>query len=136
MAFGIGAGIFFGHLPSCESERRTRYHLPHLARAIFSRVCKRLGVKMESRKFSTPEKAQMALDDVIGKGIPVGMQSSVYYLPYFLLPTGSTSMHTTLVVFGKEGRDYLVSDPVMDTVTKIDPESLAQARFAKRFPGT
>ncbi len=134
MAFGIGAGIFFGHLPfvKVNGVPGTTYRI--WPGAIFSRVCKRLGVKMESRKFSTPEKAQTALDDVIGKGIPVGMQSSVYYLPYFPASYRFHFNAHNLVVFGKEGSDYLVSDPVMDTVTKIDPDSLAQARFAKGFP--
>ena len=134
MAFGIGAGIFFGHLPMVKVNGvpGTTYRI--WPGAIFSRVCKRLGVKMESHKFSKPEKAMQALDDVIEKGIPVGMLSSVYYLPYFPESYRFHFNAHNLVVFGKQGRDYLVSDPVMDTTTVIDPESLAQARFAKGFP--
>ncbi|AWO00737.1 peptidase [Chitinophaga alhagiae] len=134
MAFGIGAGIFFGHLPfvKVNGVPGTTYRI--WPGAIFSRVCKRLGVKMESRKFSSPAKARQALEEVIAKGIPVGMQSSVYYLPYFPASYRFHFNAHNLVVFGKENGHYLVSDPIMDTVTQIDPESLEQARFAKGFP--
>lgn len=134
MAFGIGAGIFFGHLPfvKVNGVPGTTYRI--WPGAIFARVCKRLGVKMESRKFSSPEKAKQALDEMVAKGIPVGMQSSVYYLPYFPASYRFHFNAHNLVVYGKQGENYLVSDPIMETTTEIDPESLEQARFAKGFP--
>ncbi|MGX5817796.1 BtrH N-terminal domain-containing protein [Chitinophaga lutea] len=134
MAFGIGAGIFFGHLPMVKVNGvpGTTYRI--WPGAIFSRVCKRLGVKMHAEKFRSSGKAMAALDAVIAKGTPVGMLSSVYYLPYFPPSYRFHFNAHNLVVFGKEGENYLVSDPVMDTVTQIDPESLVQARFAKGFP--
>lgn len=134
MAFGIGAGIFFGHLPfvKVNGVPGTTYRI--WPGAIFSRVCKRLGVKMESRKFGSPDKAMQALDEMIAKGIPVGMQSSVYYLPYFPPSYRFHFNAHNLVVYGKNGGDYLVSDPIMETVTTIDRENLIQARFAKGFP--
>lgn len=134
MAFGIGAGIFFAHLPfiKVNGVPGTTYRI--WPGAIFQRVCKRLGVKMETQKFSNPDKAMSELDAVIGRGIPVGMLSSVYFLPYFPPSYRFHFNAHNLVVFGKDGSDYLVSDPVMDTITRIDPESLVQARFAKGFP--
>lgn len=134
MAFGIGAGIFFGHLPfvKVNGVPGTTYRI--WPGAIFQRVCKRLGVKMESEKFSTPEKGMLALDKAVAAGIPVGLQSSVYYLPYFPPSYRFHFNAHNLVVYGKQEDQYLVSDPVMDTVTTIDPESLSQARFAKGFP--
>ncbi|RFS24650.1 DUF4872 domain-containing protein [Chitinophaga silvatica] len=134
MAFGIGAGIFFGHLPfvKVNGVPGTTYRI--WPGAIFQRVCKRLGVKMEAEKFSTPEKGMQALDKVIAEGVPVGLLSSVYYLPYFPPSYRFHFNAHNLVVYGKEDGQYLVSDPVMETVTTIDPESLAQARFAKGFP--
>ena len=134
MAFGIGAGIFFGHLPfvKVNGVPGTTYRI--WPGAIFSRVCKRLGVKMESHKFGSPDKAMQALDEVIAKGIPVGMQSSVYYLPYFPASYRFHFNAHNLVVYGKENGHYMVSDPIMDTVTTIDHENLVQARFAKGFP--
>ncbi|MBV8255639.1 MAG: BtrH N-terminal domain-containing protein [Chitinophaga sp.] len=134
MAFGIGAGLFFGHLPfvKVNGVPGTTYRI--WPGAIFQRVCSRLGVKMTAQKFSSPEKGMLALDETIAAGIPVGLQSSVYYLPYFPASYRFHFNAHNLVVYGKKDRNYLVSDPVMDTVTEIDPESLIQARFAKGFP--
>jgi hypothetical protein len=134
MAFGIGAGIFFGHLPfvKVNGVPGTTYRI--WPGAIFQRVCKRLGIKMEIERFSSPEKGMEALDKIIGEGVPVGLLSSVYYLPYFPPSYRFHFNAHNLVVYGKEDGQYLVSDPVMETLTTIDPESLAQARFAKGFP--
>ncbi|WP_217601751.1 BtrH N-terminal domain-containing protein [Chitinophaga sp. GbtcB8] len=134
MAFGIGAGIFFGHLPfvKVNGVPGTTYRI--WPGAIFQRVCSRLGVKMQSQKFSSPEKAMQALDRVIGEGIPVGVLSSVYYLPYFPPAYRFHFNAHNLVIYGKNGDNYQVSDPIMDVVTEIDPKSLAEARFAKGFP--
>ncbi|HEU4551797.1 MAG TPA: BtrH N-terminal domain-containing protein [Chitinophaga sp.] len=134
MAFGIGAGIFFGHLPfvKVNGVPGTTYRI--WPGAIFQRVCSRLGVKMQSQKFSSPEKAQQELDRVISRGIPVGVLSSVYYLPYFPPAYRFHFNAHNLVIYGKNGNNYQVSDPIMDTVTEIDPKSLAEARFAKGFP--
>jgi len=134
MAFGIGAGIFFGHLPfvKVNGVPGTTYRI--WPGAIFQRVCSRLGVKMQSQKFSSPEKAMQELDRVIGEGIPVGVLSSVYYLPYFPPAYRFHFNAHNLVIYGKNGDNYQVSDPIMDVVTEIDPKSLAEARFAKGFP--
>jgi len=74
------------------------------------------------------------LDRVIGEGIPVGVLSSVYYLPYFPPAYRFHFNAHNLVIYGKNGDNYQVSDPIMDVVTEIDPKSLAEARFAKGFP--
>ncbi|WP_126245159.1 BtrH N-terminal domain-containing protein [Chitinophaga rhizosphaerae] len=134
MAFGIGAGIFFGHLPfvKVNGVPGTTYRI--WPGAIFSRACKRLGVTMESRKFSSVDSAMKTLDELVGDGVPVGLQSSVYYLPYFPESYRFHFNAHNLVVYGKDGDDYLVSDPIMDTVTRIDTENLVRARFAKGFP--
>jgi len=38
------------------------------------------------------------------------------------------------VIYGKDGNDYLVSDPVLEHVAHIAPADLAKARFAKGTP--
>ncbi|WP_291907428.1 BtrH N-terminal domain-containing protein [Chitinophaga sp. CB10] len=134
MAFGIGAGLFFGHLPfvKVNGVPGTTYRI--WPGAIFQRVCDRLGVKMKVEKFSSVEKGMAALDETIAAGTPVGLLSSVYYLTYFPASYRFHFNAHNLVVYGKEDGQYLVSDPIMDSVTTIDPEHLAQARFAKGFP--
>lgn len=134
MALGIGAGIFFGHLPfvKVNGVPGTTYRV--IPGAIFKRVCRRLGVEMESHQFSSVEKAMQELDRVIAAGTPVGLQTSVYYLPYFPPSYRFHFNAHNLVIYGKGDVNYHVSDPIMDRVTEIDPASLIEARFAKGFP--
>src|ERR1044072_3126307 len=134
MAFGIGAGIFFGHLPFLKGHGvpGTTYRI--WPGPIFQHLCKRPGAKNQWQRFSSPEKAMQELDNVLDQGIPVGVLSSVYYLPYFPPSYRFHFNAHNLVIYGKQEGYYLVSDPVMDTVTQIDPVSLAEAGFAKGFP--
>ncbi|UYQ91829.1 BtrH N-terminal domain-containing protein [Chitinophaga horti] len=135
MAFGIGAGIFFAHLPFVKVNGVPGSTYRVAPGQIFKNVCKRVGVEVKTQKFGTPEKAMAELDRVLEQGTPVGMLSSVYYLPYFPESYRFHFNAHNLVVYGKKDQDtYLVSDPIMESITEIDSKSLAQARFAQGFP--
>lgn len=134
MAFGIGAGIFFGHLPFVKVSGIPGTTFRIWPGYIFKRVTQRLGIKIETRKFSKPEQAMKALDQALAQNIPVGMIAGVYYLDY--LPDAFRfhfNAHN-LVVYGKQGEQYLVSDPVLSEPSVIGYDALADARFAKGFP--
>ncbi len=134
MAFGIGAGIFFAHIPFLKVSGTPGTTFRTWPGAIFKRVTERLHIDIHTQKFSTPEKAMQALDNVLAAGKPAGMLSSVYYLPYLPEAFRFHFNAHNLVVYGKEGNEYLVSDPVVETTTRIAPEDLAKARFAKGTP--
>ncbi|MDQ3049411.1 MAG: BtrH N-terminal domain-containing protein [Bacteroidota bacterium] len=131
MIFGIGSGLFFGHLPFLKVNGipGTTYRIfPGL---IFARACKRLGVKMKKESFRSETRAMEELDRVLEQGIPVGMLTSVYYLPYLPSALRFHFNAHNIVVYGKQNGNYLVSDPVMETVTEISPQDLQRARYAK-----
>jgi hypothetical protein len=134
MAFGIGAGIFFAHLPFVKISGTPGSTFRTWPGAIFKRVSQRLGVKMHTEKFRTPEKAMQALDEALAAGKPTGMLSSVYYLPYLPEAFRFHFNAHNLIIYGKESNEYLVSDPVLEEVARIAPEDLAKARFAKGTP--
>src|SRR5690606_32824356 len=98
---------------------------------IFKRVTKRLGISMHTQTFSSQEKAMKELDKVLEKGLPVGVLTSVFYLPYLPKALRFHFNAHNIVVFGKKGDAYLVSDPVLDTTVEISYEDLKRARFAK-----
>jgi hypothetical protein len=131
MIFGIGSGLFFAHLPFLKVNGipGTTYRIfPGL---IFKRVCKRLGIQMHKEQFSSEVRAMEELDKMLDKGTPVGILTSVYYLPYLPdLLRFHFNAHN-LVVYGKKNGHYLVSDPVMETTTEISHKDLQRARFAK-----
>lgn len=131
MAFGIGSGLFFGHIPFLKVNGipGTTYRIfPGL---IFSRVCKSLGIDMERHSFRSESKAMDELDRMLDKGRPVGVLTSVFYLPYLPEALRFHFNAHNLVVYGKRNGQYLVSDPVMETVSEIAPRDLQRARFAK-----
>ncbi len=134
MAFGIGSGLFFGHLPMLKvaGVPGTTYRL--WPGAIFQRVASRLNIKVHTEKFSSPDKAMRALDDVLATGKPVGMLGSVFYLPYLPEAFRFHFNAHNLVAYGKEGSEYLISDPIMEDVTRIAPADLVKSRFAKGIP--
>ena len=134
LAFGIGAGMFFAHIPFVKVSGTPGTTFRTWPGAIFKRVTERLGIKAETQKFSSPEKAMLALDQAVEAGKPTGMLSSVFYLPYLPEAFRFHFNAHNLVVYGKEGNEYLVSDPVLEDVARISPEDLAKARFAKGTP--
>ncbi len=134
MAFGIGAGLFFGHIPFLKVSEIPATTFRTWPGAIFKRVTQRLHVMMHTEKFRTPEKAMAALDKALENNIPVGMLSSVFYLPYLPEAFRFHFNAHNIVVYGKENGQYLVSDPVLETTATIAPEDLIKARFAKGLP--
>ena len=76
----------------------------------------------------------LALDQMLEKGQPVGMLTSVFYLNYLPAAYRFHFNAHNIIVFGKENGKYLVSDPVMEYTTEISYEDLVRARFAKGMP--
>lgn len=134
LAFGIGAGIFFAHIPFLKVSGTPGSTFRTWPGAIFKRVTERLQIDMYTERFSSPQRAMQALDDVLAKGKPAGMLSSVYYLPYLPEAFRFHFNAHNLISYGKEDGQYLISDPVMEEVTRISPEDLVKARFAKGTP--
>lgn len=131
MVFGIGSGLFFGHIPFLKVNGMpgTTYRI--FPGMIFSRLCKRLGIKIKKESFRNENKGMEALDRVLAMGQPVGLLTSVYYLPYLPSALRFHFNAHNIVVFGKRNGIYLVSDPVLETISEISPEDLKRARFAK-----
>ena len=134
LAFGIGAGLFFAHLPFVKVSGVPGSSFRSWPGSIFKRVNKSLGIEVHTQRFSSAEKAMAGLDAVLQQGKPVGMLSSVYYLPYLPEAFRFHFNAHNLVAHGKENGLYHISDPVMEDFTTILPEDLAKARFAKGTP--
>lgn len=134
LAFGIGAGLFFAHIPFVKVSGTPGSSFRSWPGTIFKRVNKSLGIEVSTERFGNPEKAMAALDNALAAGKPVGMLSSVYYLPYLPEAFRFHFNAHNLVAYGRENGLYHISDPVMEHTTTILPEDLAKARFAKGTP--
>jgi hypothetical protein len=134
MVFGLGAGIFFSYMPFIKL-----YGIPVTSYriwpgAIFKRFTKRIGIEVHAQTYSDPTRAARELDATLERGTPVGMLTSVFYLTYLPEAYRFHFNAHNIVVYGKEGDEYLVSDPSLEMVTRISTEDLLRARFAKGLP--
>lgn len=131
MAFGIGEGLFFGYLPFIRVNKLPLTTYRCAVGGIFKRLTRKLGVRVTARKFRDPEEGMDALDAKLAEGIPVGCRTGGYWLPYF--PPSFRfhfNMHN-IVIYGKNGDDYLISDPVFPEPVTCPRNRLVMARFAK-----
>jgi len=131
LAFGIGAGLFFAYIPLIKINNGPAIAFRTMPGHIFNRTCKSLNIPVARKKFSSKEKAQVFLDDCLNNGHAVGCQVGVYYLPYFPKEYRFHFNAHNLIVYGKEGDNYLVSDPIMEGTNILDSYQLERVRFAK-----
>jgi hypothetical protein len=131
LAFGIGAGIFYIHIPFLKIQQGPAISFRSAPGSIFRRTCHALRVKMVHKTFRNKEKARQYLDRCLENHQPVGCQVGVYFLTYFPKEFRFHFNAHNLVVYGKEGDHYLISDPVMETVTTLSSMDLERVRFAQ-----
>jgi len=131
LAFGIGGGLFFGYFPFVKVQSFPLITFRNAPGRILKNTAKRLGVRMESFRFRSPEKAMDALDRLLDENIPVGLQAGVYWLPYFPDALRFHFNAHSLIAYGKKGADYMISDPVFDEPVVCPAEDLKRARFAE-----
>ena len=131
MVFGLSAALSFAYIPVVKmaGQPLIAYRMP--PKTIIRRSCRQLGVRLHMRRFSDEAAGMAALDAALAQGQPVGLQTSVFWLPYFPSAMRFHFNAHNLLVYGKEGDEYLISDPVFETVQRCPAEDLCRARFAK-----
>lgn len=131
MVFGIGSGLLFCHIPFLKVNHAPAITYRVMPGQIFKRFAKRTGIKIKKEKFKNPQQAKDRLDENLEKNNPVGLQVGVYNLTYFPDEYRFHFNAHNLIVYGKENDNYLISDPVMETVTTLTTKELEKVRFAK-----
>lgn len=128
MAFGLANALAFAYIPLVKlaGQPLIAYRLP--PKFIIKTLAKRLGIKIRFQQFKDPLRGANALDDALVHG-PVGLQTSVYFLPFFPEEMRFHFNGHNLIVFGRDGDDYRVSDPLFEAPVTIDGRSLSKARF-------
>lgn len=131
LAFGIGSGLFYIHIPFLKVNNAPAIAFRTMPGNIFRRTCKSLNIPVVRKKFSSEKKAETFLIDCLQVGQAVGCQVGVYYLTYFPKEYRFHFNAHNLIVYGMEGDQFLVSDPVMETTTSLSRYELERVRFAK-----
>lgn len=131
MVFGLASALTFVYLPIIKvgGMPLISYRMP--PKHIIKKVSKLLKVRLKMQKFSNETAGQMALDQALQNGKLVGLQTSVFWLPYFPSEMRFHFNAHNLLVYGKEQDEYLISDPVFETVQRCAAQDLQKARFAK-----
>ncbi|APZ42048.1 BtrH N-terminal domain-containing protein [Acidihalobacter ferrooxydans] len=131
LAFGLSSALVFAHFPFVRvgGVPLTSYRMPpgHIIKGLE----RSLGVRITRRRYRDPARGMRELDELLDAGRPVGLQTSVYWLPYFPPDMRFHFNAHNLIIFGREGDDYLVSDPVVEHPQRIARADLEKARFVR-----
>jgi len=131
LAFGLSAGLAFAYLPFVKINGLPIIAYRSLPRSIIKGLMAPLAARFRFETFRTPLAGQQRLDALLADGQIVGMQTSVYWLPYFPPDMRFHFNAHNLLVYGKDGDDYLISDPVFEEPVRCASADLSRARFAK-----
>ncbi|HTC00891.1 MAG TPA: BtrH N-terminal domain-containing protein [Ferruginibacter sp.] len=131
LAFGIGSGLFYIYIPLLKINNGPAIAFRTQPGLIFKRTCKALGIPVVRKKFNSKPEAEKFLQACLDSGQPVGCQVGVYYLSYFPKEYRFHFNAHNLIVYGNEGDNYLISDPVMENTTTLTKYELERVRFAK-----
>jgi hypothetical protein len=131
MVFGLSSAISFAYLPFVKigGLPLVAYRMP--PKFIIKGLQKPLGLRMRFETFRSAEKGTKRLNELLAQGKVVGLQTSVYWLPYFPPDMRFHFNAHNLLVYEKQGTDYQISDPVVETTVSCPAADLEKARFAK-----
>ena len=133
MAFGLSSALSFAYLPIVKINGLplVAYRMP--PKAIIKGMQKPLGLKMRFETFRNPQAGQQRLDELLAEGHIVGMQTSVFWLPYMPEDLRFHFNAHNVLAYGRNAvsGDYQLSDPVFEMPVTCPPDALQRARFAK-----
>ncbi len=131
MVFGIAGGLTFVYLPFLKITGMPLVSYRMFPGAIINGAARGLGVRFEKRRYADRARALAELRALVDAGECVGLQTSVYWLPYFPPEMRFQFNAHNLLVTGREGDEFLVSDPVFEHSVRVRQEDLQNARFAR-----
>lgn len=131
MVFGLASGLAFAYLPIVKLSGLPliAYRMP--PRYLIRTLSRRLGARLTTRTFRDPAEGRRTLDRLLDEGRLAGLQTSVFWLPYFPPEMRFHFNAHNLMAYGREGDDYLLSDPLFETPMRCAADDLQKARFAK-----
>jgi hypothetical protein len=131
MVFGITGGLTFAYIPLIRITNMPIISYRMFPGSIIRGAVKNLAVEFKTRKYRDKGEALAELTQLIDGGEIVGLQTSVYWLPYFPPEMRFQFNAHNLIVYGREGEEFLVSDPVFEHAVRIKAVDLQNARFAR-----
>ena len=130
MAFGLSAAMTFAFLPIVKFAGFPLIAFRMPPKAILKGMIKPFRMRFKFETFRDQSKGMARLDEMLAQGRIVGIQVGAFWLPFFPAEMRFHFNAHNLIVYGKEGNDYLISDPVMEDPQRCDAENLRKARFS------
>ena len=131
MVFGLSASLSFAYIPLVKINQLPLIAYRMVPRFILNGVKKKLRLPLRFETFRSPLDGRRRLDELLDQGRLVGLQSSVFFLPYFPANMRFHFNAHNLIAYGREDDEYLVSDPVFDEPTRCRAADLQRARFVR-----
>jgi len=131
MVFGLSGALMFAYIPMVKLGGLPLIAYRSMPRAIIKGIQKNLRISMKMETFSRPAQGLQALDCLLERGEIVGAQTSVFWLPYFPEEMRFHFNAHNLIVYGREGDEFLISDPVFEHPMRCPVADLQKARFVK-----
>lgn len=133
MIFGLASGLFFVHLPFIKMTGMPVTAFRTFPGVLFKRITKLLGIKTETRRYLSQERAMKALDHVlIDQKTPVGCVVGMFDLPYLPPEYRFRFNGHNICIIGKDEKTnhYCVLDSNATQKVTISREDLMKVRFA------
>ena len=131
MAFGLSSALCFAYLPFVRINGLPLIAFRMWPKSIIQGLEKGLGLGMRFETFRSPERGMARLDELLGEGKLVGLQTSVFWLPYFPSDLRFHFNAHNVLVCAREADEYVISDPVAEMLVRCARADLQKARFAK-----
>lgn len=131
MVFGLSNALMFAYIPIIKMGGLPLIAYRSTPGSIIKGVSKRLKIDMVFKRFRQQKEGMDALIEHAASKTPVGLQTSVYWLPYFPADMRFHFNAHNLVVYGYDDSDFYISDPTLEMPVKVDYEALQKARFVK-----
>jgi hypothetical protein len=131
MVFGLSSSLSFAYIPFVKINQLPLIGYRMVPRFILKGMKRQLRLPLRFETFRSSADGRRRLDELIDQGRPVGLQSSVFFLPYFPVNMRFHFNAHNLVAYGREGNVYLISDPVFNAPTRCALADLQRARFVR-----
>jgi len=132
MIFGIGSGIFFGHLPFMKVTGLPMTTYRSIPGLVFKKTAKRLGAKVFRKRFRSSQKGMDELRRVIRTGQIAAVTTNIYWLSFFPRRYRFNFNGHNFIVLYENENGFRISDPaLLEYTTDCSTEDMERARFAR-----
>ena len=133
MVFGLASALSFCYFPLVSINQLPLISYRMTPRYIMKGLKRLLRLPLRFETFSRPADGARRLDELLAQGCLVGLQASVYFLPFVPVNIRFHFNAHNLIAYGRDAAtgEYLISDPILNTPSRCAPADLERARFTR-----